>query len=67
MMALYWARGSRTGDDDNKFALFLLWLGTVVRTGVTFGYPSQPKLFTGLEFGIDMKSRSKWKTFREFV
>lgn len=24
---------------------------------VTFGYPSQPKLFTGLEFGIDMKSR----------
>lgn len=24
---------------------------------VTFGYPSQPKLFNDLEFGIDMKSR----------
>lgn len=31
-------------------------------TAVTFGYPSQPKLFIDLDFGIDMKSRSKAAT-----
>ena len=35
--------------------------------GVTFGYPKQPKLFNDLDFGIDMKSRSKSIFLKTFI
>ena len=38
--------------------LNMLFVVVYFSTGVTFGYPKQPKLFNDLDFGIDMKSRS---------
>ena len=36
-----------------------MFLFYCIPTAVEFGYPNQPKLFNNLDFGIDMKSRSK--------
>ena len=41
----------------------LLYYSFCFFAAVTFGYPNQPKLFINLDFGIDMKSRSKRKFF----